>query len=316
MYADEGEMIGTCSPAAGRVTQPSRLLSAAIGVASAAIGVIALGSTASAAPISMKDDAGRTVEIAAPAKRIVALAPFLTELAFSADAGDRVVGVSEHSDYPEAARRLPQVASSAGISIESLMALQPDLVLAWQDTIRQVDLARLDALHIPVFVAQARSITDVPRLFGVVARFADTKPEAALRGFDTKIAAAAHGAVDRPRIAAFLEIWHQPLTTIAGRHWMNEALDLCGATNVFKDLEGVAPVVAWESLYARDPEVVVGMGSARDAAAFRAQWRDRATLSAVKNDRLVFVDADLIQRPTLRLADGVVQLCDGLRRSR
>ena len=272
--------------------------------------------SASADPIALKDDAGRTVEIAAPAKRIVSLAPFLTELAFSAQAGDRVVGVSEHSDYPEAAKRLPQVASSAGISIESLMALRPDLVLAWQDTIRPVDLARLDALHIPVFVAQARSITDVARLYRVVERFAGTNADAALRGFDAKIAAASRTSADRPKIAAFLEIWHQPLTTISGRHWMNEALELCGATNVFKDLEGVAPMVSWESLYARDPEVVVGMGSATDAAAFRAQWRDRDTLFAVKHDRLVFVDADLIQRPTLRLADGVAQLCEGLRRLR
>ena len=83
-----------------------------------------------AASISLRDDLGRNVEISAPAKRIVTLAPFLTELAFSAGAGDRVVGVSEHSDYPAAARRLPQVASSAGVSIESVAALQPAMALA------------------------------------------------------------------------------------------------------------------------------------------------------------------------------------------
>ncbi len=290
-------------------------LPAAIGAASALAAALAWGN-AGAAPVAQRDDLGRTVEIEAPARRIVALAPFLAELAFSAHAGDRVVGVSEHSDYPEAARRLPQVASAAGISMESLVALKPDLVLAWQDTMRPVDLARLEGFHIPVFVAQARSIFDVPRLVKVVARFADTNVDAELEVFQAKLASARKSSEGQPRRPAFLEVWHQPLTTIAGAHWMNDALEICGARNLLKDLEGVAPIVSWETLYALDPPVVIGAGSARDAGSFRAQWRDREALDAVRSGRLVFVEADLIQRPTLRLADGVLQLCEGMRKVR
>jgi iron complex transport system substrate-binding protein len=273
------------------------------------------GCIANAAPITQKDDLGRKVEIAAPAKRIVTLAPFLAELAFSAGIGDRIVGVSDYSDYPEAAKRLPRVASAAGISLESVAALQPDLVLAWQDTLGRADLERFTALGIPVFVARARSILDVGRLYGVVEKLTGTRSPKPLHEFHEKLRKAMRKP-DQPATRAFLEVWHQPLTTIAGAHWMNEALAFCGATNVFQDLAGVAPVVSWEALYARDPRVIVGAGSAPDAATFRAQWRDRATLDAVKNGRLVFVEADLIQRPTLRLADGVVQLCEGLRKAR
>jgi iron complex transport system substrate-binding protein len=71
-------------------------------------------------------------------------------------------------------------------------------------------------------------------------------------------------------------------------------------------------VVPWELVISRDPRVIVGAGSAGDEAAFRAQWKDRPMLSAVRADRLVFVPGDLLQRPTLRLADGVAQLCAGL----
>ncbi|HEY4998699.1 MAG TPA: ABC transporter substrate-binding protein, partial [Usitatibacter sp.] len=81
-----------------------------------------------AASISLKDDLGRPVELEQPARRIVTLAPFLTELAFSAGAGDRVVGVSAYSDYPPEARKLPQVSTAAGFSLESIAALEPDLV--------------------------------------------------------------------------------------------------------------------------------------------------------------------------------------------
>ena len=109
-----------------------------------------------------------------------------------------------------------------------------------------------------------------------------------------------------------LEIWHQPLTTLAGRHWINEALAVCGARNAFDDLPGIAPAVSWELVIAREPRAIVGAGSAADAKAFEAQWSDRRMLSAVREQRLVFVPGDLVQRPTLRLADGVAKLCDGI----
>src|SRR5437868_12293208 len=190
--------------------------------------------SSSAAPITQLDDLGRKVEIAAPAKRIVTLAPFLTELAFSVGVGDRIVGVSEHSDYPEAAKRLPQVASSAGISIESVAALQPDLVLAWQDTMRPADLERFAALRIPVFVAKPLSILDVGRLYGTIEQLSGVRSPEPLRQFHEKLRRSLH-KLDKPAVKVFLEVWHQPLTTIAGPHWMNEALAFCGATNAFQD---------------------------------------------------------------------------------
>ena len=97
---------------------------------------------------------------------------------------------------------------------------------------------------------------------------------------------------------------------------MNESLALCGAENAFRDLPGVAPVVPWELLYARDPRVIVGAGSAMSAASFHSDWALRPTLAAVREKRLLFIDADTIQRPTLRLAEGVAQLCAGLDRMR
>ena len=277
-------------------------------------GLLAFSTPLHAASIVVKDDLGRRVEVAQPAKRIVTLAPFLTELAFSVGAGERVVGVSEHSDYPPAARSRPQVANAAEVSLEPLIALRPDLVLAWRDTIRAPDLERLQRLRIAVFVAQARSLADVPRLLEAIGRLTGDDAAEVTARYRARLEAARAARAGRPRVAVFLEIWHQPLTTIAGRHWLNEALELCGADNVFARLEGVAPVVSWEALYARDPPVIVGAGSAADAAAFAAQWKDRPALAAVRTGRLVFVPGDVIVRPTARLADGVAELCEGLAR--
>jgi iron complex transport system substrate-binding protein len=269
-----------------------------------------------AASITVKDDLGRSVEMRQPAQRIVTLAPFLTELAYSAGAGDRVVGVSAFSDYPPQAKSLPVVSSAVGIALEPLVALAPDLVLAWRDTIRPEDIERLERFGVAVFVAQARRLDDVPRLLGLIGRLAGRDASSVADAYSARIQRLRREHAGIAPVRALLEIWHRPLTTIAGDHWMNEALEVCGATNDFRGVAGVAPVIPWEQVYARDPRVVVGAGSAADAAQFHDNWRERPTLAAVRENRLVFVDADTIQRPTLRLAEGVAQLCAGLDRVR
>jgi iron complex transport system substrate-binding protein len=116
----------------------------------------------------------------------------------------------------------------------------------------------------------------------------------------------------KPKIDVFLEIWHKPLTTISGQHFMNDAIEMCGGRNIFKDYGGVAPEVSWEELYARDPTVIIGTGSASNETEFRENWQERPTLSAVKANRLEWINPDTLQRPTTRTPQGIRQLCERL----
>ena len=269
-----------------------------------------------AAEISLQDDLGRTVEMAAPAKRIVTLAPFLTELVFTAGAGDRVVGVSAYSDYPPEARKLPQVSSAAGWSLEEIAALHPDLVLAWRDNMRIEDVSRLSAFGTAVYVADARNFEDVPRALQAIGALTGRDTHAAVSAFQQRLTRLRATYSTKPKVTALLEIWHQPLTTIAGHHFMNEALEICGARNVFADLGSVAPVVSWEEVFFRDPEVIVGINSASSEKEFRANWGERGTLRAVKENHLVYAEADRLQRLTARTPDGVASLCAAIDRVR
>ena len=269
-----------------------------------------------AAAVSAVDDLGRKVELKEPAKRIVSLAPFLTELAYSAGAGKRLVGVSAYSDFPPEARALPQVGTAMGPEIEALAALRPDLVLAWEDSIRPGDIERIGRLGMQVFVARAKRLEDVPRLLEAVGLLAGLDVAGTVHGHRARMAALRAKHAKRPRVRVFVEVWHRPLTTIAGAHWINEALDLCGGDNVFRELALVAPVVSWEELYARDPEMIMGAGTEGGETAFRANWSQRASLSAVRAGRLAYVDADTLQRPTLRLAQGVASVCAALEKAR
>jgi iron complex transport system substrate-binding protein len=272
--------------------------------------------TSAAAGIAVKDDLGRTVELKAPARRIVTLAPFLTELAFAAGLGDRVVGVSAYSDYPPEAKRLPPVADANGPLPEPLAALHPDLVLAWRDSIRTEEIERLAHLVPAVFVTRTRTLEDVPRLLAAIGTLAGVDTGGVARAYEERLAGLRATYARRRTVPVFLEIWSRPLTTISGRHFMNEALAICGARNVFADLPGVAPEVSWEALYARDPPVIVGVGSAPTEAAFRASWSAHPTLAAVREGRLVFVSPDRLQRPTTRTPEGIADLCAAIDRVR
>ena len=275
-----------------------------------------LSTSSNAASISQKDDLDRVVELKQPAQRIVTLAPSLTELAFSVGAGGRVVGVSAYSDYPPQARTLPQVSTAAGFSLEQIAALKPDLVLAWRDSVRREDIERIAGFGTAVFVAQSRNFEDVPRLLRAIGVLTGLDGAAPATRYEAKLAKVRRDYAGKRGLTALLEIWNRPLTTIAGRHFMNEALEICGARNVFHDLDGIAPVVPWEEVYRRDPEIVVGASSAATEAEFRANWRQRPTLAAVKSARLVFVDADRIQRLTARTPDGIAALCEAIARVR
>ena len=269
-----------------------------------------------AAEISLKDDLGRTVEMKEPARRIVTLAPALTELVFTAGGGDRVVGASAYSDYPPEAKKLPQVSSAMSWSLEEIASLKPDLVLAWHDNMRTEDVSRLSAFGIAVYVAESRNFDDVPRTLQAIGTLLGRDTSPAIRAYRDKLERLRAQYAGKPQVTALLEIWHNPLTTIAGHHFMNEALEICGARNVFADLSGVAPIVSWEEVFFRDPDVIVGISSAASEKEFRASWKERPTLRAVSQDHLVYADADRLQRLTARTPDGVASLCAAIDRVR
>jgi iron complex transport system substrate-binding protein len=272
--------------------------------------------SASAAEISLKDDLDRTVRLKAPAQRIVALAPFLTELVYDAGAGARVVGVSAYSDYPPEAKKLPRVGTAVNFSIEEIAALNPDLVLVWKDSMRPEDIERIGRFGAAVFVAAARTLEDVPRLLGALGRLTGNDTSRVAAEYERKLDALRRAYAGKRKLTTFLEIWNRPLTTISGRHFINQALEICGARNVFSEMAGVAPVVSWEQVYLRDPEVIVGMSSGVSAEDFLTSWKTRATLSAVKAGKLVHVYPDRLQRQTARTPDGIAELCEGLDRVR
>ncbi|HUQ28613.1 MAG TPA: helical backbone metal receptor [Usitatibacter sp.] len=267
---------------------------------------------AATAQVSIRDDLNRPVFVRSKPQRIVTLAPFLTELVYAAGAGDHVIGVPKLSDFPPDARKVPHIGTGAEFSLAQLATFKPDLVLAWRDGIRKEEIERISAFGATVFAASARSLEDVPRLLKAIGLLTGNDVTAAVAEYEAKIERLKLENANKRRISAFLELWNRPLTTISGTHFMTEALDICRADNVFKDLPGSAPQITIDELYEKDPFVIVGAGSATNVDEFRSNWNVRQGLNAVKDNRLIFVDTDTFQRPTPRTPEAIAQLCVAL----
>lgn len=280
------------------------------------ITLTALGCTA-AAPhacgqaLSVHDDFGRAVRIAAPARRIVSLSPHLTELLFAAGAGARVVAVVMHSDYPDAARRLPNVGAEGAFSLEAILAARPDLVVAWPSASSQPTIERLAALGVPVFRSEPRELEDIARTLETLGRLAGVQQAAghAALAFRQRAARLAKHYADRPPVRIAYLIWNRPLMTLAGGQIVTKAMRLCGGENVFADLSTLAPVIDHEALLRADPEAILASGLGEELPPWVADLRALTSLTAVRRGNLLAVPEDLLQRQTPRILDGAERLC-------
>ena len=274
--------------------------------------ISALCSTAFAAPITVTDDAHHTVQLPAPAQRIVSLAPHTTELLFAAGAGGKLVGVSDYSDYPEAAKHIPSVGSSIAMDIERIVALKPDLVVFWGSGNSPAQIAKLRAAGIAVFESEPREFADIAASLERLGTLAGTQTAAqgAAAAFRTRLAQLQKQYSQRPPVKVFYEIWHSPLMTLNDQHLTSKVIQLCGGENVFGKLTQLAPTVNTEAVLQAGPEAIfTGSGGKEDPF---AEWRKFPQLPAVKNGNLFTENADTMTRGTPRILDGAQALCNQL----
>ncbi|MGS1035347.1 cobalamin-binding protein [Burkholderia glumae] len=277
---------------------------------------------AAAAAVSVTDDAGRAVTLAAPARRVISLAPHATELLYAAGGAAAMVGAVAYSDYPAAARALPRVGDNRSLDLERIAALKPDLIVVWRHGGAERQTAQLQALGIPVYVSEPQRLDDVAVSLDRLGRLLGTREvaDAAADAYRRRIAALRARYAARPPVAVFLQIWDRPLMTLNGSQTVSDVLRLCGGRNVFAALKPVAPTVNDEAVLAADPEAIIATAqgaTAGDAALpSLARWQRWPQLTAVARDNLFAIDGDLLTRPTPRLALGAEQVCRDLETAR
>ncbi|BAZ95138.1 ABC-type Fe3+-hydroxamate transporter, periplasmic component [Thiohalobacter thiocyanaticus] len=280
--------------------------------------VLAFPAACVAAGVRVEDMSGQALVLDAPAQRIVSLAPSLTELAYAAGAGERLVGAVAYSDYPAPARRLPAVGNANRIDLEAVLALQPDVVLAWGSGNPPAQLARFRQLGIPVFIAEPHSLDDIALLLERIGVLAGTRARAdqAAREFRARRDALRARYSDRPVVRVFYEVWHRPLMTVNGDHTISAVIRLCGGRNLFADLPQLSGQVALEAVLAADPDAIVAGGMDATRPEWLDHWQRWPRLRAVRNAHIFHIPPDLIHRHSPRILDGAERMCELLEQVR
>ncbi|WP_444848116.1 cobalamin-binding protein [Duganella caerulea] len=294
------------------ITYEARLLSTAL-LACATVCAI----PGAHAGVTVRDDAGNSVTVARPAQRVIAMAPHITELLFAAGGGERVVGVMNYSDYPEAAKRLPLVGSNATIDMERVLALRPDLLVVWKSGNTAGQLEQLKSLGIPIFYSDPQKLEEVATSLTRLGQLMGTEPAArkAAQDYRQRIAKLSATYAQRPVVRVFYQIWEKPLFTLSGEHIVSDVIRVCGGQNVFAALKAPAPTVSTEAVLQEDPEAIIG-GVAHDAESGINIWKQYRGMQAVQRGNLFMLGGEQLVRATPRIADGVAALCERLETAR
>lgn len=264
-----------------------------------------------------RDASGIEARPAAPARRIVALAPHLTEIAFAAGAGERLVGIARFSDFPPEARTIPQIGDAARVDLERIQRLKPDLILAWKSGNQAGDIERLMKLGHPVFTTEPRRLEDISRLLRAVGRLAGSVDVAdrAASAFEAEIAELRKRHAGRTPVRVFYEIWHRPLLTVSGEHMISDVIALCGGVNAFAGAPVLTPSVSLEAVLAARPQAILGGSSSATPGQFVAQWRNHP-VAALRSVPAFYIPPDDIQRATPRILNGARAICRYLKQVR
>jgi len=259
----------------------------------------------------------KALSVPPDAIRIISLSPHITELVFAAGAGDKLVGVDGYSDYPPAAKIIPKIGDAFQMDFERIVALKPDLIIAWKSGNTFGNIEKLESLGLQVLLAETGELGDVPKLLRLIGARAATEKQAerAAQAFEMELAYLRKTYFSpQKKLRVFYPVWHQPLMTLNNRHIISDVLALCGGENIFGRLRELTPVVSVESVLAENPDAIVSSAINADAEQeIKQYWKKFSHLRAVAKQRFIFVHPDLISRPTPRILQGARALCEQMK---
>ena len=279
-----------------------------------AVLLVCIAALAARAEIRVVDDSGKEVVLASPARRIVSLAPHITETLFEAGAGHLLVGTVSHADYPEAARKVPRVGDYSLLDLERIVSLRPDLIVVWLDGNSERHVDKVRKLGIPVYYDRPGRLEEIPDSLMRLGRLAGTEARAAeaARQFNARRRAIESRNAGKAPVAEFFQVWAKPLLTVNGAHVISDVIRMCGGNNVFAAAKPLVPTLDIETVLGAEPEIVLMTGKPGDSDAALDVWRRLPHFRATAAGNLVLLATDALSRHSPRILDGAELLCDAL----
>ena len=243
--------------------------------------------------------------------RIIALAPHIVENLFAIGAGDNIVGTVDYADYPSEAQSIERIGGYYGISLEKVLALKPDLVIAWKSGNQSEDLAQIERLGIKVYLSNPTTIAGVADELLTFGEFTGNieQSQQAANAFTQKLNAIIKSQQDKKNITGFYQLWAEPMMTVGKNTWINQLIETCHVSNVFADSVTDYPQISIENVIVTKPQVIIIPDEKSKTPQPVVNWQKWPEVPAVKNDQFISVNADLLHRFTPRMLDGLADMC-------
>lgn len=250
--------------------------------------------------------------------RIISLAPHITEMLYTAGAGNLIVGVVSYSDYPADALNKPIIGSYNAINLEKIIELNPTLILGWKSGNQPKDLERLMSLGFKVETFEVTQLDDIPQRIAQLGELTDNPLHAQQQAkqLAQTLATTRQRFATKQSVSAFYEIWHKPIITMNDEQFISQAMAVCGANNVYADLPKLTGEVSLESVFERNPQLILLGGQQHFQQDWLQFWQQYPSLQAVKNQQIYLLNNNLYQRPTARLINALAPLCEKVDRAR
>jgi iron complex transport system substrate-binding protein len=258
---------------------------------------------------SLKDDFGDPVRIGEPPRRIVSLNPATTEILFALGAGSRLVGRSNYDLWPDSAKLIQALGNGIQPNVEAVLGTRPDLVVLYASQDNRPAAGRFRAAGVNTLSLKNDSIADFRRTVETLGAILGDSVRA------RSVTDSVYHTIDRVRASTarltrptvFWHIWDAPLITIGAGSFMNELVNIAGATNVYADIEAPSKTISLEDVARRDPEFILAgpIGAAKIAGDPR--WR---IVRAVRNGKVLIVDTIVVARPSVRLGEAALSLAN------
>lgn len=268
--------------------------------------------------IFVTDDSGQAITLPHPAQRIISLSPAITEMLFRLGAQKQITGVVSFSDYPLEAKKIRRVGDYHALDIETILSLKPDLVLAWQSGNPAPQIALLQSLGLQVYQSEPQNFSDIAHTlqdFGQLSGHANTAKIQAQQFLHT-IAQIRRQYRSKSPVKVLIQIWHHPIMAIGQEHIINQMIQACGGVNIVH-VNKPAVEINLESVIQLAPQIIIStQDSAQAQTTLQQQWQAWKTIPAVHNQQLYTTPADVLVRHTLRLAQGLRNLCRLINKAR
>ena len=260
----------------------------------------------------LTDEMGRKVKIPYPAKRIISLAPSITEILFALGLNEEIAAVTNFCDYPEAVLKKPRIGGFINPSIEKIVSLKPDLIIATRDGNRWETINRLSDLGFSVYLIHPKSFNGVMKAIHHIGVMVGKEEES--RKIIVNMISEKEDITTRikslPKPKVFFQIGYAPIMTVGRETLADDLIRLAGGKSISENELISYPLYSIEAILSKAPEIIImsSMESRRDYSNLIKWWQNWNSIPAVKLNAIYVIDSNLVDRPTPRIIEGLETL--------